>query len=146
MHARVFVDEQGRLAREGCAGAVANTVEVYPDRYLAWARAARRPLAPETWSDTCPPKGGISDSAPRIVFPRDGARYDLGATASPSAREFVLQVSTRSAAPVDVFLDGRRLSTSPGQRQWLWTPEPGPHTLLASTQAGQSETVRFAIE
>jgi penicillin-binding protein 1C len=155
MHERIAVDRRtGLRASRRCPAAQVEvrTFERYDPRYLAWARAAHRPLAPDADSPLCP--GGAHEAGAgdldelRIAYPRDGARFLL----DPDRARAHQRVAVRIEAPagtrsVRLRVDGHAEGASTSPYVVPWTLAPGEHTLVAETDGGrQSAPVRVRVD
>lgn len=150
MHARVRVDRRnGLLAGRGCAEAEERVRERYDARLAAWARAAGRPTAPESWSPLCP--GGPGEAAPsvrdriRIASPSDGARFSIDPAAA--ARQ---ELRMRADVPPGVtevrfVIDGHaRAVRAPFSVSWPLMA--GSHRLRVESEGAGSDEVTFEVE
>lgn len=150
MHVSVPVDQAtGLRAGPGCSGSKPEVFERYPDAYLAWARAAGRPLAPDGWSPRCP---GAADSGdgrpPSIAYPFDGARFVRDPGVSSAAQGILLRARVPGGAPrVRFVVDGKPISSSAPPYSVLWPLSPGEHRVSVETPDGRaSKPVRFVVE
>jgi penicillin-binding protein 1C len=150
MHARARVDpSNGLLATRACTDAVERTFEVYPPRYVAWATAAHRPLAPTTFSPRCPGAPRAGDSTTQLAtvrFPDEGARFAIDPT-GPARQEIVLAARpSADQRAVRFVLDGRRLGVVGAPFELPWQLVPGRHELAVETLHGeQSYPVTFEV-
>ncbi|HVW23822.1 MAG TPA: penicillin-binding protein 1C [Polyangiaceae bacterium] len=158
MHVRRLVNsDDGLLASPACTNVEERTFEAYESRYVAWAKAAQRPLAPERYSPRCPPRGAASSIAepratgallePAVRYPRDGARFvvDRG---GPSRQEIVLAAEPgEGGGPVRFVLDGRTLGTVSAPYELPWALAPGRHRFeVANATAREARAVTFDVE
>lgn len=143
---------EGRLAAPQCAGASVQLVEAYPSNFIAWARAARRPLAPRRAHPRCPPPAsrdeavGSPSAGPTLAFPRGGAIFELDRSLPRSQQELVLQANSPGDQPVWFLLNGQRLGPVPAPHRLAWPLIPGSHELRVLDAAGRSSpAVRFEV-
>jgi penicillin-binding protein 1C len=86
-----------------------------------------------------------SEPAPRIVFPPEGARVDLGA-AGDEATPLVLKLQG-GRAPFRWLANGRPLSEPLRRRTATWQPDgAGQSTLTVIDAAGRAASVRVFVE
>ncbi len=86
-----------------------------------------------------------SEPAPRIVFPPEGARVDLGA-AGAEATPLVLKLQG-GRAPFRWLANGRPLSDPVRRRTATWQPDgAGQSTLTVIDAAGRAASVRVFVE
>lgn len=141
MHVRMAVDRvTGDRAGKRCApSSVEDRVfEVLPPLYAEWARAARRPLAPEKFSQRCPADPddiAPSHQAVRILYPRDGSRFFV----EPSGRRPSIRVRLSAAGASQLRLDGRPVADA------VLILTPGSHTISASSDGAHDE-VHVTVE
>jgi penicillin-binding protein 1C len=153
MHEVVAVDTRNGLrAGPGCDARFVESrvMEHLAAEYEAWAKDARRPVAPRAFSPLCP--GPIEDAALteplQIAYPRDGARYLL----EPGRPAEVQTVPVRVLSPagreaVELYVDGRSAGVMrpPFVREWPLTK--GEHVLVAQAGPGEaSAAVRVVVE
>jgi penicillin-binding protein 1C len=128
LHELVAVDpSNGLRAGPTCRDAELRPFERYSASDSAWAVAAHRPLAPTESSPRCPADLPSSD-APRIAWPRDGARFVL----DPAAPAQDIMVEVTSAAPVSgvsLFVDGRPVTRERAPFRTQLALTPGGHIL-----------------
>lgn len=111
-----------------------DALERYPAEYSAWASAAGRPLAPAADSPS---------STPRVVFPQDGARFEIDR--SYRAQQIVLQAQSAESS-LGFILDGRLLATRGAPYRVAWSLVPGAHELVVVAGDGRrSESVHFVV-
>ncbi len=149
MHVSVAIDAStGLRAGPGCTGARPEIREHYADRYAAWARTAGRPVIPEAWSPRCPGTDPRDESAPRVEYPFEGARFlrDPGVVAAAQAVVFRVRASA-GAGSMSYFVDGRRVGSSGPPYSLSWPLATGEHRLHVETAGGRaSAPVRFVVE
>ncbi|WP_315923978.1 penicillin-binding protein 1C [Mesorhizobium sp. SP-1A] len=88
---------------------------------------------------------GVAEPAPRIVFPPDGARVDLGA-ASSEASPLVLKLQG-GRAPFRWLANGKPLSGLDRTRTATWQPDgAGYSTLTVIDAAGRAASVKVFVE
>lgn len=127
-HETVRIDPRSDLlAGPGCADAVLRTFERYPPKYAAWARAARRPVAPDRSSPRCP--APIAKATPLagavIEFPHEGARFALE-PGEPA--EIVLSARPPGgASSLRFVMDGKLLAEIAAPFELPWRLVPGTH-------------------
>ncbi|MGH7294298.1 MAG: penicillin-binding protein 1C, partial [Polyangiaceae bacterium] len=140
MHERARVDRRNGLrAGPRCPDAevVERTFERYDDDARAWAVAAGRPVAPERFSPLCPGALAGGGSAPRIGWPRDGARFVL----DPERPRQQQRLTVRLEAPpeaerVELLVDGRAVARVGAPFLASWVIVPGEHVLVARGPGG----------
>ncbi len=151
MHEFVRIDRRNGLRAPGCAGSNVEerAFEVFPPEYAAWAKEARRPLAPEEASVQC--SGGaalVAGAKLRIASPNDGSSYAL----DPSRPSALQALSVRIDAPRDVghvrlFVDGRAIAAADASHVVRWQLAPGSHVLVAEAESGgESAPVRVTVQ
>lgn len=87
----------------------------------------------------------MAEPAPRIVFPPDGARVDLGA-ASSEATPLVLKLQG-GRAPFRWLANGRPLAGLDRTRTATWQPDgAGYSTLTVIDAAGRAASVSVFVE
>jgi penicillin-binding protein 1C len=133
MHERVKIDPRNGLrAGKGCAVAVEKTFERFDGPYAAWARAARREVAPVEYSPLCPASNeerGRGDV--RIAAPHDGARYLIEPDRPRSLQAIDVRVES-SSDRVTLRIDGRAIVlTAPFVHRWALSP--GEHVMVAES-------------
>ncbi len=95
-------------------------------------------------TDTLAAAGPV-EPAPRIVFPPDGARVDLG-TSSSAATPLVLKLQG-GRAPFRWLANGRPLEGQDRRRTATWQPDgAGTSTLTVIDAAGRAASVRVFVE
>lgn len=147
MHVAALIDTKtAERAGPSCTDDVEQrTFENYPPLLAAWARAAHRPLAPESYSLRCPSDAPVADHGSlRILYPEDGARFFL----TPGQTSFIQARATfpLGARGAGFLLDGRMLALDP-RGSTLVQLTPGQHTLVAVTADGsRSDPVALTVE
>ena len=92
-----------------------------------------------------PTVSAILEPAPRIVFPPDGARVDLGVGLNETA-PLVLKLQG-GRAPFRWLANGKPLAEIGRRREATWLPDGGGQsTLTVIDAAGRSATVRVFVE
>ncbi|WP_378949821.1 penicillin-binding protein 1C [Mesorhizobium sp. ANAO-SY3R2] len=87
----------------------------------------------------------VTEPAPQIVFPPDGARVELGA-ASEGAAPLVLKLQG-GRAPFRWLANGKPLSTLERRREATWQPDgAGYSTLTVIDAAGRAASVKIFVE
>ncbi|MDR7219952.1 penicillin-binding protein 1C [Aminobacter aminovorans] len=87
----------------------------------------------------------ITEPAPQIVFPPDGARVELGAATS-AASPLVLKLQG-GRAPFRWLANGKPLATLARRREATWQPDgTGFSTLTVIDAAGRAASVRVFVE
>jgi penicillin-binding protein 1C len=85
------------------------------------------------------------EPAPRIVFPPDGARVDLG-TSTSAATPLVLKLQG-GRAPFRWLANGRPLEGQDRRRTATWVPDgAGTSTLTVIDAAGRAASVQVVVE
>ncbi|KAB2954023.1 MAG: penicillin-binding protein 1C, partial [Rhizobiaceae bacterium] len=118
-------------------------------RAPAGARKPTREELPVTMERFAPLEERVaaapSEPAPRIVFPPEGARVDLGA-AGDEATPLVLKLQG-GRAPFRWLANGRPLSDPVRRRTATWQPDgAGQSTLTVIDAAGRAASVRVFVE
>ncbi|EXL01635.1 penicillin-binding protein 1C [Aquamicrobium defluvii] len=113
------------------------------------ARHMRRQDLPVTLArfgtDTVGAAPGPVEPAPRIVFPPDGARIDLG-TSTSAATPLVLKLQG-GRAPFRWLANGRPLEGQDRRRTATWLPDgAGTSTLTVIDAAGRAASVNVFVE
>lgn len=129
LHELVAIDPvNGLRAGPACRDAELRAFEHYPSGDAAWAIAAQRPLAPRESSPRCPVDSRVAGEAPRIAWPRDGARFVLDAGAP--AQDILVEVTSAAATPgVSLFVDGRPIARQSAPFRTRLALTPGSHSL-----------------
>ncbi|MBX3580491.1 MAG: penicillin-binding protein 1C [Rhizobiaceae bacterium] len=87
----------------------------------------------------------VTEPAPRIVFPPDGARVELG-TASDSAMPLALKLQG-GRAPFRWLANGKPLSAIGRRREATWKPDgAGYSTLTVIDAAGRAASIKVFVE
>jgi penicillin-binding protein 1C len=87
----------------------------------------------------------IAEPAPRIVFPPDGARVELGA-ATADATPLVLKLQG-GRAPFRWLANGKPLVNIERRREATWQPDgAGYSTLTVIDAAGRAASVKVFVE
>lgn len=90
-------------------------------------------------------RAGPVEPAPRIVFPPDGARVDLG-TASSAVTPLVLKLQG-GRAPFRWLANGKPLAREDRRRTATWQPDgAGTSTLTVIDAAGRAASVKVIVE
>ncbi len=147
MHERVAIAPSGLRAGPACDGARSRVFERYAARYRSWAKKAGRPVAPDAFDPACPGETNEERSAPRLLYPFDGATFTVDTSLSAAQQRIVLSAEHEpDREPLWFVLDGARLAP-PGQtRELAWQLTRGEHALSAASAHGQSETIHFTVE
>jgi membrane carboxypeptidase/penicillin-binding protein PbpC len=157
LHVSAYVDERDQtLTAAHCPGARQQVFERYPPTFHSWASSAGRPLLPSKLSPRCPQAQEVYAQllsaqpslsvAPRIVFPRAGARFLLDPAVSEEQQRIRIEASSH-AERVRFLLDGRLLADRRAPFQVSWALSKGEHLLSAETAEGErSNPVRFVVE
>jgi penicillin-binding protein 1C len=154
VHEEVAVDRRNGLrAGPGCPQAFVETrvLERYDPDLLAWARAARRPLAPEGFSPLCPADDATAPPASegdvRITYPHDGARFVI----DPDRPRELQAVPVLIAAPSGVREVTLRIDDAAPARlappfSTTWRLETGEHTFVAEAPGREGDaTVHVTV-
>ena len=89
--------------------------------------------------------GKVTEPAPRIVFPPEGARLDLGAAADGTA-PLVLKLQD-GRAPFRWLANGKQVATPSRRRDATWQPDgAGFATLTVIDAAGRAASVNIFVE
>ncbi len=92
------------------------------------------------------PSTSIREAAPRIVFPPEGARVELGAAAGQAIIPLTLKLQG-GRAPFRWLANGRPLPDVPPRRVSQWLPDGGGYSTLTVIDAlGRASTVRVFVE
>ncbi len=95
--------------------------------------------------ELAPAPRAVSEPAPRIVFPPDGARVELG-TATADATPLVLKLQG-GRAPFRWLANGKPLSEIGRRRETTWQPDgAGYSTLTVIDAAGRAASVKVFVE
>ena len=87
----------------------------------------------------------VNEPAPRIVFPPDGARVDLG-VASAATTPLVLKLQG-GRAPFRWLANGKPLTGQDRRRTATWQPDGvGYSTLTVIDAAGRAASVKVFVE
>jgi penicillin-binding protein 1C len=114
------------------SGAASRPLERYPERYMAWARAAGRPLAHESAGPR------LDFTPPSIDWPASGARFVLDP--ERSVQEILIQGRGFSANQrVVLRVDGHIVGSAAGPDPVRWQLSRGRHVLTLS-QANQESS------
>ncbi len=147
LHETVRIDPRnGLLAGPACTDAVERTFERYPPRYAAWAKAARRPLAPEESSPRCPvpaiAKAAMLAGA-TIEFPHDGARF---AMEPGEPAEIVLAARPPGgASSLRFVMDGTPLAEVEAPFELPWRLVPGTHRVEVEARGVRVASREFDV-
>lgn len=147
MHARVRVDRRnGLLAGDGCSDVAVRTFERFDGVYAAWARSARREVAPDAWSPLCPGKSTPREAALRIGWPHDGARFLIDPERTRAEQAIAIRVEAPSGASVAVRVDGAVVARTGAPFVARWALVPGEHWIEAEGMGARSERVRVVVD
>jgi penicillin-binding protein 1C len=152
MHERARIDPRnGLLAGKGCPVAEERTFERHDARLTAWARAAGRPMVPDTWSPLCPPAPG--ESAPtharaervRVAFPADGARFSIDPGAAAKQ-----QLRLRADVPAGItevrfVIDGRAQAVR-APFALSWPLVAGRHRIRVEADGAGADEVEIEVD
>jgi penicillin-binding protein 1C len=152
MHENVVVDTRNGLrAGPSCPPAFTETreLEVFGPELAAWARGARREVAPEAFSPLCPRRGDPAASGRlRVGYPNEGASFAL----DPDRPARLQSLSVRVEAPrgvkeIRLRVDGAVGAKVPPPYVAEWPITRGDHVLVAEA-AGlpPSEPVRVTVQ
>ncbi|MCA9597216.1 MAG: penicillin-binding protein 1C [Myxococcales bacterium] len=147
-HVRRWVDRSdGLLSAGSCAGAEERVFESYPARFLPWARAAGRPLAPTNASPRCPAAKPV-ESDVAVAYPYAGARFVLDGGLTSRAQAIVLSARVSSErSTVRFVVDGRSLAVVGAPYRTVWPLTRGEHSVRVETLDGRrSEPVSFVVD
>jgi penicillin-binding protein 1C len=151
MHRRVLLERRsGLLAGPGCPtqSVVERDLEYFPQEYLAWARAAGRPLVPTAYAPACPgPAAELADDQAdelQITYPHDGARFVLDPDRPRSLQ--AIEISTSGGqGGLSLEIDGTTVATGPAPLGATYVLQVGDHVLVARGPGGASEPVRIHV-
>lgn len=152
VHTLVAFDRRnGLLAGRSCAevNVEHRPVEKLPTIFAGWARATGRDDAEGRWSPLCPPDPDEltpAESAPRLLFPVDGARFylDGGQAGVPS---IVLRAEYPEHTRSLIFrVDGRALQADPSRGRIAWPLERGLHSVFVEADGRRSAETRFTVD
>jgi penicillin-binding protein 1C len=151
MHEVIEVDRRNGLrAGPGCAQDEKRTgvFEKFEARYQAWAKASRRPLAPEDDSPHCPGHQAAVSSVGKlsIRYPYAGAVL----LEDPSMPEAMQGLVVRVDAPASVkqmtlFVNGRAMATLGPPFEHPLRLSRGKHQLWVQAGEARSERVEFEV-
>ncbi len=135
-HRKVRLDRRnGLLAGPACPEwALDERVMVsLPERYAAWARAARLEIAPVRTSPLCRAEVDAQPPALSITEPRDGARYvwDPDTPAAYDTVKLAARVEPPDA-PIVFLVDGLPVARVEYPHEFRWPLEPGTHSIRAA--------------
>jgi penicillin-binding protein 1C len=153
MHEDVAIDRRNGLrAGRGCpASFVEHRVyERYGPDLLAWARAANRPIAPDSFSPLCPADGSEEPAiagALRIAYPHDGASFLLDPERPRELQALRVLVSAPPGArAIALRIDGAAPAKLAPPFATTWRLEPGEHVFVAEGPGGAtSSPVRITV-
>jgi penicillin-binding protein 1C len=152
VHTLVAFDRRnGLLAGRRCAEQHVEyrSVERLPSLFAGWARATGRSGEADRWSPLCPPDPdqlAAEQSAPRLTFPADGARFYLD-RGQAGASSIVLRAEYPERTRSLVFrVDGRALQVDPSRGRLAWQLEPGAHTVVVEADGHTSAEAHFTVE
>ena len=156
MHVRVAVDTRNGLrAGVNCPTPfIAQRVfERYDSAYGAWAKGARRDVAPEDFSPLCPAsphsRADIAEDAAalRIGSPRDGARLAIDPDRSSASQALAVRVlAPLGTEHVVVRVDGRVVANVRAPFIADWELTAGSHVLVAEADGRASDAVHVVVE
>lgn len=87
-----------------------------------------------------------TEPAPRIVFPPDGARVELGATTGAAGMPLVLKLQG-GRAPFRWLANGKPLADPARRRTAAWTPDGAGYSVLTVIDAaGRAASVKVFVE
>lgn len=119
-----------------------------PERYAAWARAQRLPVAPLQPSPLCRGPGDEQASI-TLVEPRPKARYLWDPDTPPEAASIKLAARVFPAdEPVVFLVDGIPVATVDWPHETRWPLSPGTHVITAALarQDVRSDPVRVIVD
>lgn len=151
MHEIVELDRRnGLLATEGCPRGVVQkkTFERYPPELVAWASAAKRPLAPVEVSSAC---GGAHahgrDGHLQIASPREGARFVRDPDRPLSQQTIPVRIAGTAGARLVLYVDGAVAARGTIGEPLAIPMTVGEHVLVAHEESGaRSEPVRVRVD
>ncbi|MBX3219165.1 MAG: penicillin-binding protein 1C [Labilithrix sp.] len=152
-HQRVRLDARNGLrAGPGCPTEVTTSrvFERWRPPYEEWARRTNRALVPEGSSPACPiddaPTAARDEdgaarepSAPRVVYPFDGARFVIDPERPVDLQRLDIRVEP-SAASTEVFVDDQPIAKTRS-----WPLAAGPHTITARSGGRVSPPVHIVV-
>lgn len=150
MHEAVRLDSRSGLrAGPGCKDSVVESrvFEVFPAPFGQWARDARRALAPEQYSPSCPAPASSAPTGPRprVAFPPDGAHFvidpSLGARQSVRLR---IEVPPQ-ARQASLTIDGRTMVLG-SSSSVDWPLASGQHRVRAEADGEVSDWIEFVVD
>ena len=120
--------------------------ETFPPEYAAWAKAARRHVAPDAHRGDFSASSGMARL--RIASPNDGASYEIDPSRPAVTQALPVRIDApRDAGRVRLRVDGRIIAASDESHVVRWQLAPGQHVLVAETETGaESAPVRVVVE
>ncbi|MCS6901956.1 MAG: hypothetical protein RMJ98_19390, partial [Myxococcales bacterium] len=123
--------------------------EVYPSSYLAWARAAGRPVAPQQASPRCPEGAPIpgkdQPQGPRITYPTDGAVLLLDPQLS-ARQEILVRAEVPGATEAYLHINHEKIPLQGPPFRHRWMLQSGFFTLRVEAGGTSSEPVHLRVE
>ncbi len=154
MHRRLPVDQvTGLLAGRRCPPAEVRerTFEIFPASFLAWARAAGRPLPPRQPSPRCPegapPVDELADApdGPRITAPPPGTLLLLDPQLQ-GRQEVTIQVEAPGASRVVLRVGDERHTLAGPPFSFRWPLRVGEIRLVAEASGQRSPEVLLRVQ
>ena len=120
--------------------------ETFPPEYAAWAKAARRRVAPDADHEHFSTSNGTAHL--RIASPNDGASYEIDPSRPAVTQALPVRIDApKNAGRVRLRVDGRVVAASDDSHVVRWQLAPGRHVLVAETELGaESAPVRVVVE
>ena len=150
MHELARIDEtNGLRAGAGCRDhVVVRSFERFDPPYVAWARSAARPTAPERWSPRCPGGGEAGLRAGVTMrYPVDGTRFVLDDSRPLALQTVPVAADAPAGARVALLVDGVRVALADDRGELRWRPARGEHVLVVEAQGvGASAPVRVTVD
>ncbi|MDB4996883.1 MAG: Multimodular transpeptidase-transglycosylase, partial [Myxococcaceae bacterium] len=152
MHENVRIDvRNGLRAGPSCPAAFTETreLEVFGPELAAWARGARRELAPEIFSPHCPRRSdGVATGRLRVGYPNEGASFALDPDRPARLQSLSVRVEApRGVSEVRLRVDGAIVAKVAAPYVASWPITRGDHTLVAeATGLAPSEPVRVTVQ
>ena len=147
VHAEVLVDaETGSSLCSHCSQGhtfTSRVAEAWPADLAAWLREqghGQRLVPPHL--ESCR-RGRRDGGAPRIVSPSSGERYVLLDAAAH--QKLLLKAASRSSK-LYWFVDGALHTAADADTSTFWPLRSGPHTILCTDDAGQSDRVTIEVK
>lgn len=151
MHERIAIDKRNGLRGENCSPEFRfeRVFERYDSRYLAWAKGANRPIAPDEFSPHCPPpliaRPPPSSYRAKIVYPVDGSRFEMDSFVTSEQSLRIRAEIPEELREVARFIVNGHAIDPKGQPFIDWPLSPGRHR-FSILPGGSGEVEILVIE